>query len=70
MKIIFERDKCIGCGACSAACPEHFELGGDGKTNLLKSKLNSDGNYEKEVEKYECDDVVAGCPAQCIHIKK
>jgi ferredoxin len=29
-----DREKCIGCGACVAICPEVFELGSDGKARI------------------------------------
>jgi ferredoxin len=70
-KIIFEREKCIGCGACAAVCPVHFKIADDGKSELIDSKSDSkDGNLEKEIEKPECaKDAADGCPVQCIHIK-
>lgn len=71
-KIVFERFKCIGCGACAAACPNHWRIADDGKSELIDSKLNPESkNYEKEVEKLECnEDARSGCPMQCIHIEK
>ena len=36
-RIIHEREKCIGCGACAAVCPEFWEMKGDGKSHLKKS---------------------------------
>jgi len=26
-----DKEKCIGCGACVAVCPQSFEMAGDGK---------------------------------------
>jgi len=71
MKIIHERDKCIGCGACVAICPKYWEMAEDGKARCLGAKLNPQtGNYEKEVEKVECNQEAAdGCPVQCIRIE-
>ena len=70
MKIVFERDKCIGCGSCGAVCPQNWELTEDGKSKLLDSELNSETkNYEKEIEKVECNQEAAdSCPVQCIHV--
>ena len=71
MKIIFEHDKCIDCGTCSAICPKHWKMGEDGKARLLDSKLNSEtGNYEKEIKDADCNQEAAdSCPVRCIHIK-
>ena len=72
MKIIFEHNKCISCGACAVVCPKHWEIDVDGKTKLLDSKTNPETkNYEKEVEKIDClQETADGCPSQCIHILK
>jgi ferredoxin len=72
MKIIHEREKCIGCGACAGVCPSHWEIADDGKSKLLGSKLNSQtGNYELEISEPICNqDAVDSCPVNIIHIKK
>jgi ferredoxin len=69
-KIIFERDKCIGCGTCSVICPVFWEVGDDGRANL-KEGVEADDNFEKEVEDLECNiEAAQSCPVQCIHIKE
>lgn len=68
-KIIHEREKCIGCGSCTALCPKFFEMGEDGKAKLLNSEKNAEGNDELEIEKVECNQEAAdACPVQIIHI--
>lgn len=71
-KIIHEREKCIGCGACVAACPDYWEIKEDGKTMLLGSKVNSKSkNYELEVQEIGCSQNAAdSCPISIIHIEK
>ncbi len=71
-KIIFEREKCIGCGSCAALCSKFFEIAEDGKSKLLGSKKNpKPGNDELEVEKIECAQEAAdACPVQIIRIVK
>lgn len=72
MKIIHEREKCIGCGACAAVCPKYWKMQEDGKVKILGSKVNpKTGNCELEVEKIECNQEAAdACPVNIIYIKK
>ncbi len=69
-KIIFEKNKCIGCGACTIVCPNYWEIG-DSNTAVLKEGVVVGENMEREVEKIECNQSAAdGCPVQCINIKE
>jgi ferredoxin len=71
MKIIHEREKCIGCGSCAALCPKFFEMADDGKAKLIEGQKNAEGNDELEVEDVECAQEAAdACPVQIIHIVK
>ncbi len=72
MKIIYEKEGCIGCGSCASVCPKHFEIGDDGKSNLKNSKINPDTkNYEVEIDKEDCSkDASSVCPVEIIHIEK
>lgn len=72
MKIIHEREKCIGCGACVAVCPKFWEMEEDGKSRLLKSTLNpKTSNHELEVKNAGCNQGAAdNCPVSIIHIEK
>jgi ferredoxin len=69
VKVIHERDKCIGCGACAAICPKFWEMKDDGKSYLKGSKKK--GNiYELEVKDAGCNKEAADtCPVECIHVK-
>ena len=61
MKIIFEREKCIGCGSCQAVCPKYWQLGEDNKADFLGPE---------EIEEAGCNqEAVDSCPVQCIHIE-
>ena len=58
VKIVFEVEKCIGCGSCASICPENWELKGD-KASPKKLELKEVG----------CNrDAEQNCPVQCIHI--
>jgi len=64
MKIILEREKCIGCGTCQAVCPKYWKLGNEGKAEYL-------GPEEIAEKEIGCNKEAAeSCPVQCIHIKK
>jgi len=69
MKVVHEREKCIGCGACVAVCPKFWEMKDDGKSNLKSSKKVGK-NFELEVKDPGCSEEAANtCPVQCIIIK-
>jgi len=82
MKIILEREKCIGCGSCQALCPKYFNISEDGKASIKNStrdpKTNADSiehprqsrdNDELEINKVGCiQEAADSCPVQCIHI--
>lgn len=71
MKIIQEREKCIGCGSCAALCPKYWEMAEDGKSRLINSEKNAEGNFELEVTAIECNQEAAdACPVQIIHIEQ
>lgn len=38
MSIRINKEKCIGCGACVSICSDVFELGGDGKANVISEE--------------------------------
>jgi len=71
-KIIHEREKCIGCGSCSALCPKFWQVAEDGKAKLIGSTTDpKTGNDVLEIEKTECNQEAAdACPVQIIHIVK
>ena len=58
-KIVVDGNKCIGCGACVAACSGSFEMK-DGKAHVVKA----------EVEKLTCEkDAVSSCPVDAIKVE-
>jgi len=68
-KVIHEKDKCIGCGACAAVCPDFWEMGSDGKSHLKGSK-KAGKNFELTLKDAACNqDAANTCPVQCIQVK-
>ncbi|MDP2750356.1 MAG: ferredoxin [Nanoarchaeota archaeon] len=69
-KIIHERERCIGCGSCISICPEHWEMGDDGKSSLKGADKKGD-IYEKQVDDLACSEEAAeACPVTCIKVEK
>jgi ferredoxin len=70
-KIIHERSKCIGCGACAAICPDFIQM--DEKDNLatVKKSKKVGENFELGTDKIGCLKQAAEvCPIQIIKIKE
>ncbi len=68
-KIIFERDKCIGCGTCSVVCPSFWKMENDGRAFLIGAN-EENGIMEKDISEISCNiEASESCPVQCIHIK-
>lgn len=72
MKVIIDKNKCIGCGTCQALCPEHFKLGDDSKARLEPAADNGTSDKE-ELEITEvgcCQQAADGCPTESIVVEK
>lgn len=70
-KIIYEKDKCISCGTCSAVCPDHWEMGEDRKAQLKDGVAEAGNVFTKQLEEAGCNDLASqNCPAQCIHVEE
>jgi ferredoxin len=66
-KIIHEKNKCIGCGACAAACDKFWRME-EGKSSLKGGKKVG-SSFELELENLGCNkDAAEICPVNCIHI--
>jgi ferredoxin len=58
MKVVVNRDNCIGCGACEALYPELFQIDDEGLSTVLENE-----NIEEE----KLTEVVEGCPTSAIN---
>lgn len=41
-KIAVDQDLCIGCGSCESIAPDHFKLGDNGKSKVIKQYCEED----------------------------
>jgi len=69
MKIIIERQKCIGCGSCVAVCDKYFEMADDGLASVKGGQMNGE-NMELEIQEAGCvQEAVEICPVQIIKMQ-
>jgi len=73
-KLEHDRPNCIGCGACVAVAPDHWEMHDDGKSDIIKCKSRKeDGWQEKDIEEKDFKEnmeAAESCPVNVIHLKK
>ena len=62
MKVVVNRDACIGCGACEALCPEVFQIDDEGLSKVICDE------YTTEVEA-KVTEAKEGCPTSAIEKK-
>ena len=59
MKLVVDKDICIGCGACAAICPDVFEIDDEGFAISVVDNVNED-------VKEDAIDAKEGCPVNAI----
>ena len=42
MKVVIDRENCIGCGLCASTCPEIFAMADDGKAEVVSDKITNE----------------------------
>ncbi len=65
MKITIDQEKCIGCGSCSAICPDVFDLSEDNKAILKK-----DGSNQGQANEDCVKEAAEVCPVQAIETEE
>jgi ferredoxin len=71
-KIVYLRDKCIGCNSCVEHAPGYWEMAGDGKAKLINSRKNK-AAYILDINESELDEnklAAESCPVRIIKIFK
>ncbi|MCD6381907.1 MAG: ferredoxin [Candidatus Aenigmarchaeota archaeon] len=71
-KVTVNKDSCISCMACASICGDVFEIGEDGKSQIVeKFRTNglTEGIIGEDLE--NCvNDAINVCPSQSIKIEK
>ena len=57
MVVNVDQEKCIGCGACAALCPDVFEIESDGKSHVKNPEA---------CENCDCKAAADSCPVSAI----
>jgi len=75
VKIIFDRNNCIGAAVCAVIDPKHWKMVDDGKAILEGAKELKPGKYELVTELTEQEyktlvDSAQSCPVQVIQIEE
>jgi len=63
MKVIINKENCIGCGSCSAACPDVFGY------NDIESVAEVKEDVKFDEFKTCIDEAIAGCPTEAIVVE-
>lgn len=61
MKKLTVNDSCIGCGACVAVDPAHFDFNDEGRSSVIKND---------ELETDELKNAIASCPVNAIGLEE
>lgn len=73
-RIEFDRDSCIGSGACVASNADAWHIEPDGKATLKSAKFDAEKNtWVLEFDKEDLQrhtDTASVCPVNAIHIYK
>jgi len=71
MRVTIEREECISCGACWAACPQFFEENPDDYWSQVVEEYRLDGELGKGEAPQGLDCVTEAadvCPVEIIHV--
>jgi len=73
IKVIHERNICIGCCACESIAPKSWVMNKDNKSDLIGAiKVEGqDEVYELKVEEMGPNmEAAESCPVNCIHVEE
>jgi ferredoxin len=50
MKIIIDKNLCIGCGTCTVISPKTFKLGNDGKAEVIEPVSDEEKTLKEAID--------------------
>jgi len=59
-KLVVDKEKCIGCGTCTALVPKVFNMNSAGKAEVIDQDADTKENIQSTIE---------ACPVQAISYK-
>ena len=59
MKLVVDKDLCIGCGMCEGGCPDIFRIEDDGRSSVIINEIPDE-------LKDDALDMMDGCPTNAI----
>lgn len=62
MKIVIDREGCIGCGLCATICPDVFRMADDGLSEVYAEPSQSNADSAKEAAE--------SCPVEVISVEE
>ncbi|KYH38655.1 MAG: ferredoxin [Candidatus Bathyarchaeota archaeon B26-1] len=71
MKVLIDRENCIGCGVCEALCPEVFEIDEEGLSRIKEPyRAENLGKGEVGERLKSCvEEASNSCPVSAIRVK-
>ena len=72
IRIVYDREGCIGAGVCAAIADKVWVMNDDGKADLIDGTKNGD-RWEREIDERDLEvnkQAAEGCPALVIHLLK
>ncbi len=71
VKVIYDKDSCIGAAACESLNPANWKIQDDGTADLVGGSEVEAGLWEAELELTpELEEAAKSCPVKAIVIKK
>ncbi len=70
VKVIIDQETCTGCGTCEALCGDVYEMGDNGKAQLVEEYQGDDPSEGEVPDDIDCTETGAdSCPVDAISVE-